>query len=434
LGQRQFGVDGVVFAFGLVRVHADAGHLGHEQQLVGLQRNGDARGHFFHAQVEGLSGGRKTERRQQHHGAHVQRAHDAGHVHLAHQAGMLEVDAVHNAHRARRDEVARDHAHRGAGHGGVGQALAERGLDLVAQLPGGLLGAVQRHLVGDADAVVVPRLMPLGAQLLVHLGAKAVHQHHAHAHALDEGQVLRQVGQLARRNGFARDAHHKRLVAEFVDVGRDRAEPGHEGEVEDRGHGQWWMQRRRHRTHTPRIIACLAFPVSAHLPRTLTAATLKIEFPESLPVSGKRHEIEAALREHQVIIVCGETGSGKTTQLPKIALAMGRGRLNAPHGERGQLIGHTQPRRIAASSVASRIAEELHTPLGEVVGYKVRFHDRLSKSASVKLMTDGILLAETQTDPLLRAYDTLIIDEAHERSLNHRLPIREAETAKAHRE
>ena len=150
----------------------------------------------------------------------------------------------------------------------------------------------------------------------------------------------------------------------------------------------------------------------------MTAATLKIEFPESLPVSGKRHEIEAALREHQVIIVCGETGSGKTTQLPKIALAMGRGRLNAPHGERGQLIGHTQPRRIAASSVASRIAEELHTPLGEVVGYKVRFHDRLSKSASVKLMTDGILLAETQTDPLLKAYDTLIIDEAHERSLN----------------
>lgn len=150
----------------------------------------------------------------------------------------------------------------------------------------------------------------------------------------------------------------------------------------------------------------------------LTAPALKIEFPESLPVSGKRHEIEAALREHQVIIVCGETGSGKTTQLPKIALAMGRGRVNAKPGERGQLIGHTQPRRIAASSVASRIAEELNTPLGEVVGYKVRFHDRLSKSASVKLMTDGILLAETQTDPLLRAYDTLIIDEAHERSLN----------------
>ncbi|MFI5446070.1 ATP-dependent RNA helicase HrpA [Polaromonas sp. UC242_47] len=121
---------------------------------------------------------------------------------------------------------------------------------------------------------------------------------------------------------------------------------------------------------------------------------------------------------HQVVIVCGETGSGKTTQLPKIALAMGRGKLNYPAGQPAKLIGHTQPRRIAASSVAKRIAEELKTPLGEVVGYKVRFQDRLSRDASVKLMTDGILLAETQTDPLLRAYDTIIIDEAHERSLN----------------
>ncbi|WP_246072790.1 ATP-dependent RNA helicase HrpA [Extensimonas perlucida] len=126
----------------------------------------------------------------------------------------------------------------------------------------------------------------------------------------------------------------------------------------------------------------------------------------------------AAMQAHQVIIVCGETGSGKTTQLPKMALALGRGKCNAAPGQRGRLIGHTQPRRIAASSVAQRIAEELHTPLGEVVGYKVRFHDRLSRDASVKLMTDGILLAETQTDPLLQAYDTIIIDEAHERSLN----------------
>jgi len=144
---------------------------------------------------------------------------------------------------------------------------------------------------------------------------------------------------------------------------------------------------------------------------------LTITFPESLPVSGRRDEITAAMAAHQVVIVCGETGSGKTTQLPKIALAMGRGKLNYPPGQ-GRLIGHTQPRRIAASSVAKRIAEELKTPLGEVVGYKVRFQDRLSREASVKLMTDGILLAETQTDPLLKAYDTLIIDEAHERSLN----------------
>ncbi|WP_298211163.1 ATP-dependent RNA helicase HrpA [Acidovorax sp.] len=126
----------------------------------------------------------------------------------------------------------------------------------------------------------------------------------------------------------------------------------------------------------------------------------------------------AAIEKHQVIIVCGETGSGKTTQLPKIALALGRGKCNAKPGQKGQLIGHTQPRRIAASSVAKRIAEELKTPLGDVVGFKVRFQDRLSRDASVKLMTDGILLAETQTDPLLKNYDTIIIDEAHERSLN----------------
>jgi ATP-dependent helicase HrpA len=150
----------------------------------------------------------------------------------------------------------------------------------------------------------------------------------------------------------------------------------------------------------------------------LSATPLKIEFPESLPVSAKRDEIAKAMAEHQVIIVCGETGSGKTTQLPKIALTLGRGRLNAPPGQRGKWIGHTQPRRIASSSVAKRIAEELKTPLGDVVGYKVRFQDRLSRDASVKLMTDGILLAETQNDPLLEAYDTLIIDEAHERSLN----------------
>ncbi|WP_290870693.1 ATP-dependent RNA helicase HrpA [Aquabacterium sp.] len=156
----------------------------------------------------------------------------------------------------------------------------------------------------------------------------------------------------------------------------------------------------------------------------MSSPTPVITFPESLPVSGKRDEIEAALREHQVVIVCGETGSGKTTQLPKIAMQMGRGGWgqprdpNAPRHLRPKLIGHTQPRRIAASSVAKRIAEELNTPLGEVVGYKVRFQDRIQPGASVKLMTDGILLAETQGDPDLRAYDTIIIDEAHERSLN----------------
>ncbi|WP_409021166.1 ATP-dependent RNA helicase HrpA [Caballeronia sp. LZ032] len=139
-----------------------------------------------------------------------------------------------------------------------------------------------------------------------------------------------------------------------------------------------------------------------------------ITFPEALPVSGRREEIARAIAGHQVVIVSGETGSGKTTQLPKICLALGRG-LGA--GGSG-LIGHTQPRRIAASATGRRIAEELGTPFGEVVGYKVRFTDNLAPGASVKLMTDGILLAETQTDPLLTAYDTIIIDEAHERSLN----------------
>ena len=134
------------------------------------------------------------------------------------------------------------------------------------------------------------------------------------------------------------------------------------------------------------------------------------QYPPDLPVSHRREEISKAIQNNQVVIVCGETGSGKTTQLPKICLALGRGVAG--------LIGHTQPRRIAARSVASRIAQELQSPLGEVVGYKVRFNDKLSEKNYVKLMTDGILLAETQGDKFLNVYDTIIIDEAHERSLN----------------
>ncbi|MFC4035931.1 ATP-dependent RNA helicase HrpA [Streptomyces polygonati] len=140
------------------------------------------------------------------------------------------------------------------------------------------------------------------------------------------------------------------------------------------------------------------------------AAVPEVSYPEQLPVSQKKDEIAAAIRDHQVVIVAGETGSGKTTQIPKICLELGR-------GVRG-LIGHTQPRRIAARTVAERVAEELRTPLGAAVGWKVRFTDQVSDSTLVKLMTDGIMLAEIQTDRELRAYDTIIIDEAHERSLN----------------
>jgi ATP-dependent helicase HrpA len=136
----------------------------------------------------------------------------------------------------------------------------------------------------------------------------------------------------------------------------------------------------------------------------------RIDFDSALPINGRRDEIRAAIERHPVVIVCGETGSGKTTQLPKILLDMGRGSMGR--------IGHTQPRRIAARSVAARIAQELNTELGGLVGFKVRFDERVSDRSAIKLMTDGILLAETQGDPQLREYDTLVIDEAHERSLN----------------
>ena len=140
------------------------------------------------------------------------------------------------------------------------------------------------------------------------------------------------------------------------------------------------------------------------------AAQPRIEYPEDLPISQHRTELMDLIRERQVIVVCGETGSGKSTQLPKILLESGLGRQ--------AMIGHTQPRRLAARSIATRLAEELQTPLGELVGYQVRFGDQTSERSLVKSMTDGILLAETQSDRFLDAYDAIIIDEAHERSLN----------------
>ena len=162
--------------------------------------------------------------------------------------------------------------------------------------------------------------------------------------------------------------------------------------------------------------------VAAEIQQQIEQARLRVEsrksavqnpivFPESLPVSQRKAEIEKLLSEHQVIVVAGETGSGKTTQLPKMCLELGLGHLGT--------IGHTQPRRIAARSVAARIAEELQTELGDLVGYKVRFNDQISDNTQIKLMTDGILLAEIQTDRFLNQYSCLIIDEAHERSLNN---------------
>jgi ATP-dependent helicase HrpA len=172
------------------------------------------------------------------------------------------------------------------------------------------------------------------------------------------------------------------------------------------------IERARHRDASAQEWARIAAAVSRSVGRRQSRAARRpaVAFPPELPVGERAAEIARTIREHQVVIVCGETGSGKTTQLPKICLAEGR-------GERG-LIGHTQPRRIAARAVAARIAQELGTEPGTAVGYKVRFTDHTQPDAFVKLMTDGILLAETQGDPLLAAYDTIIIDEAHERSLN----------------
>jgi ATP-dependent helicase HrpA len=166
------------------------------------------------------------------------------------------------------------------------------------------------------------------------------------------------------------------------------------------------------------VSPCPAMKTATLTPATALTSSLaesrarlpEITYPPALPVSQRKDEIAAAIRDHQVVIVAGETGSGKTTQLPKICLELGR-------GVTGQ-IGHTQPRRIAARTVAERIADELGTEIGTAVGYKVRFTDKSSDRTLVKVMTDGILLAEMQRDPQLRRYDTLIIDEAHERSLN----------------
>lgn len=203
----------------------------------------------------------------------------------------------------------------------------------------------------------------------------------------------------------ARPASSRRPEGEAARSGR---RPSGQGEQARRTAAERRPERIREREAHPKTEAGAS-------PRRLSYEERRNPVPPftlmpGLPVSERGEEVAKAIRDNRVVIVCGETGSGKTTQLPKIAMMAGRG----VHG----MIAHTQPRRIAASSIAKRIAEELKTEPGEVVGYKVRFTDTMSPGATIKLMTDGILLAETQNDPMLRAYDTVIIDEAHERSIN----------------
>jgi ATP-dependent helicase HrpA len=168
---------------------------------------------------------------------------------------------------------------------------------------------------------------------------------------------------------------------------------------------------RRQRSGTSEIERLTTAVVAAEARRAKRAATVPVvRYPPDLPVSERRDDIMAAIRDHQVVVVAGETGSGKTTQIPKMCLELGRGVDG--------MIGHTQPRRIAARTVAERLAEELDVPLGQAVGYAVRFTDRVGDTSLIKVMTDGILLAEIRRDRLLTSYDTIIVDEAHERSLN----------------
>jgi len=213
--------------------------------------------------------------------------------------------------------------------------------------------------------------MPAGAQPSVGARLRALEARLSDALAHDRYQVGREIGQI--RYQIRKRRKVKRLEARLNDMGR-----------------------RLERSAAARLVRQGAVPAWGAM--------------AALPITAWQADIVAAIREHQVVVVAGETGSGKTTQLPKFCLAAGRGL--------GGLIGCTQPRRIAATTVAQRIADELGEPLGKSVGYKIRFQDRTNRDSFIKVMTDGILLAETQGDPALTAYDTLIVDEAHERSLN----------------
>ena len=215
-----------------------------------------------------------------------------------------------------------------------------------------------------------------------------------------------------RDAGFKDSDPSIRLDPKGVTTAERLLSRAHEAMAADASRLRSRIERARNRGATPDAWQKLADDVerSVAVHAARAAGMPQFSYPAELPVAQRAGDIEAAIRAYPVVIVSGETGSGKTTQLPKICLAAGR-------GERG-LIGHTQPRRIAARAVAARIAQELGTRVGDVVGYKVRFTDRTRPEAYVKLMTDGILLAETHGDPQLLRYDTIIVDEAHERSLN----------------
>jgi hypothetical protein len=191
---------------------------------------------LFHRQVEGFAGGREAEGTEQHQGAGLDGPPDGGLVDPPHQAAVDEVDAVDDAHRARGQEVARDHAHGGVGHRRIRQALGEGRLDLEAQLAGGFLGRVERDFVGDAQAALEARDMALGRQLLGHLRPEAVHHDQLDAHGVQDGQVLHEGVEFAGGNGLAGQRHHEGLAAVGVNVGRHRAKPGHEGVRENKAH------------------------------------------------------------------------------------------------------------------------------------------------------------------------------------------------------
>ena len=249
VGQRQFGIDPVVFAGWLQWSFGNARNFGHENQLVGMQLAGDRGGHVLHIQVERFASGRKTQGRKQHNRALIKQLLNQRCINLANQSGVLIVDPIDNAHGPGGDEIARYDFHHRASHGCVGQCLTEGGFHFVAQLASRFQHAIQRHRIGNAYAIVVAGRMPLDRKLFVDLWTEPIDQDDLQAHAVDQRQVLHDIGQLACCNGLARYTGDQRLSAVHVDVGRNGSEPRHKGEIENGGHrlaagaGGLWVAR-----------------------------------------------------------------------------------------------------------------------------------------------------------------------------------------------